>query len=178
VIDYRGLIAKGVLGMCGTDEQDAWGRTKGDIVRDITHVLNSTSLHRGTKMAVLNDACWRWTTICGKYDGCRLWSRKAIDARKRDPRVKLIHEHAVPKKIVIEMLLGLESPEENQVRRICEGLLHGVVITREEDRLLSVKYKTKMPVQFHESGSAGFREPMLRYAECGIEVVQCANRLT
>jgi hypothetical protein len=61
---------------------------------------------------------------------------------------KLRHEHIVPKNVVIQMLLNLQSPTAGQVLEICERYLIGVVVTIEEDAVLSAIYSRKMPEKF------------------------------
>jgi len=33
----------------------------------------------GGKFSVITQICWEWTQYEGKYNGCRLWSNKAIN---------------------------------------------------------------------------------------------------
>lgn len=144
-------------------------RTKDQIVRDVAVVLNSP-LTYGTKCAVLLDVGWVWTEFHGKYEGCPYWSERALEQFEANAKTKLRHEHAVPKSVIIAMLVEIDSPTHDQVRDICERLLIGVVVTREEDNLLNREFKKTMPPEFFDPQSADYHNPWLRYKRCGIPV--------
>jgi len=78
-------------------------RTKIEICTDVAFVLNS-GLHYGTKYALFDNAMWVWTEFEGKYKGCECWSEAALEF-SNDERM-LVHEHAVPKKLLINLLLN------------------------------------------------------------------------
>lgn len=123
-------------------------RTKAELCSDLAFVLNS-NLHYGTKHAVLAEATWVWTEFDGKYDGCEHWSEAAWAFRGQPQN--LIHEHVIPKKLVIERLLKLVSPTASSVQQILESYCKGVVITREEDtRLNRLGLRSKMPSDWDE----------------------------
>jgi hypothetical protein len=82
-------------------------RTKDEICEDIAFVLNS-SLRYGSRFAVLSEAMWVWTEFNGKYDGCEYWSEEA--SKVRDQQKMLVHEHIIPKSIVIHRLEALPKP--------------------------------------------------------------------
>ena len=64
----------------------------------------------------------------------------------------LRHEHAVPKKFVIDRLLGLEKPTEEYVA-MWLNLLLGVVVTQEEATVLNASFKSDMPSEVYDAGS-------------------------
>jgi hypothetical protein len=150
-------------------------RTKDEIVRDVTFVLNSP-LSYGTKWAVLRDVAWVWTEFYGKYKGCPYWTKTALMQHRVNPKADFRHEHAVPKAVVMKMLLDLSAPTPEQVREICERLLVGVVVTREEDNDLNMKYGRSMPAEFFNPASPSYRDPWLRYKRLGIEVVDLTDQ--
>ncbi len=127
-------------------------RTKEDMVKDIAFILNAP-LTYGTKQVVCRQAAWEWTEFDGKYEGCPLWSKKAAERYAANPDTKLIHEHAVPKKVVADLLLSLESPSEALVRTALKKLLIAVVVTPEEDAILNQYFKSSMPPEFHDATS-------------------------
>jgi hypothetical protein len=138
-------------------------RTKDQLCSDIAFVLNS-SLHYGTKYAVLSEAAWVWTEFQGKYEGCEYWSKAALKFRG-DPK-RLVHEHVIPKKIVIKRLLKLSSPTAataSSVRQELDSYCKGAVITREEDASLNrLGFRSKMPSDWDE------KDLWARYKAAGI----------
>lgn len=162
-------------------------RTKEEIARDVAFVLKS-DLHPATKRGVLNSAMWGWTLGARKkYEGCEHKSVRAsayIFAFAEEkanyeksgrmgprPRRSLIHDHAVPRKVVRELLGELDPITPKTVFDCCQKFLHGVTIMPEEDRLLNKNgYRQKMPKEFHDRESAEFGIWWLRYQRCGIEL--------
>lgn len=145
-------------------------RTKQELANDVATVLN-TSLHYGTKYAVLKEVTWVWTESSGKFNGCPYWTDAAIRRFKQErSRKRLRHEHVVPKKVVIDMLFGLKKPTAVSLREILDKYLIGVVVTKEEDDRLNVEYGKSMPEEFGNKKSESFQDPWLRYRKCGIKV--------
>ncbi len=123
-------------------------RTKNELCDDIAFTLNS-SLHYGTKYAVLSEATWVWTEFEGKYDGCQYWSKAALEFRG-NPKM-LVHEHVMPKKLVIELLLKMSSPTTSSVYQLLDSYCKGAVITRAEDAALNrLGLRSKMPPDWDE----------------------------
>lgn len=144
-------------------------RTKEEIVHDVSYILHAP-VTAGTKIAVLTDVCWVWTEFDGKYRGCPHWSKKARVQFEANPKSKLKHEHAVPKRVVMDLLFKLSDPTPATVMDLLSKLLIGVVVTPEEDRLLNREYSSKMPDEFYDSAHRDHHDPWLRYKKCGIEV--------
>lgn len=119
-------------------------RTKDQIATDVAAVLNA-ELTWGTQHAVLADAVWVWSEYDGKLTGCRHWSPAAW--KSRDERTKLMHEHVVPKRIIIERLAELRGhATAATVKRVLSHWCVGVVLLRTEDALLSkAGLRAKMP---------------------------------
>src|SRR5271156_3630567 len=113
-------------------------RTKSELCNDIAFVLNS-SLHYGSKYAVLSDATWVWTEFEGKHVGCEHWSEAAwnIRARLKERPNPLVHEHVIPKGIVIERLLRLPIKTADSVNELMVKYCKGAVITKVEDDCLN-----------------------------------------
>ena len=124
-------------------------RTKNELCSDLAFVLNS-SLHYGTKFAVLNDATWVWTEFEGKYVGCEYWSEAAWEIRSQQKM--LVHEHVIPRNIVIQRLLDLSIATASSVNELLASLCRGAVITKHEDaRLDSLGLRSKMPAGWDET---------------------------
>jgi len=139
-------------------------RTKSELCSDIAFVLNS-SLHYGTKYAVLSDSTWVWTEFEGKFDGCGHWSEAAwnIRARLKERPNPLVHEHVIPKGIVIERLLKLPNKTADSVNELMVKYCKGAVITKDEDaRLNSLGLRSKMPTGWDE------KDVWARYRYAGI----------
>ena len=138
-------------------------RTKEEICQDIAFVLDAP-LHYGTKFAVIADAAWVWTEFHGKYVGCQYWTGLALAVYQRDgKKAKLKHEHVVPRRVVTKMLFALDKPTPEAVREICERFLIGMVVTPEEDKVLSVYFSKDMPPEFYDPSSPDYLDPWLRY---------------
>jgi|CXWL01.1.fsa_nt_gi hypothetical protein len=137
-------------------------RTKSEICADVSAVLKST-LHYGTKFAVLDDVVWVWSEFEGKRDGCRFWSELA---RRAIPSTKLIHEHVVPQNVIIRRLLSLRQPSAASVKRVLNRFCIGVVVTHDEDRKLTrLGLRAKMPNDWDG------KTPWARYSAANIKVV-------
>jgi hypothetical protein len=146
-------------------------RTKDQLLEDVAFVLNSP-LSYGTKYVVCKQATSAWTEHEGKYKGCGQWSKKAFKQYEATASVKgLRHEHAIPKKVVLGALLNLHNPTKANVA-LWFKLLVAVVVTVEEDRLLNSRFKSSVPPEFYDSASPSGLDMLLRYKECGIEVLE------
>ncbi len=134
-------------------------RSKSQICEDLAHVLNTT-VSWGTQHAVIAEALWVWSEFDGKYQGCKNWSEGAWAARLNTKVLR--HDHAVPKKILIEHLTKLiGKATSNSVCEILERLCIGVVITKDEDELLTRQgLRSKLP--------DGKLDPWSRYRRAGI----------
>ena len=143
--------------------------TKEQIAKDAAFVLAAPLAH-GTKHGVLSRVTWVWTEFDGKYFGCPNWTDLAVMQFLHEKSIKgLRHEHVVPKQVVIGMLLELDSPTPGMVYEICERFLIGVVVTKEEDGLLSCDYRKTMPAEFFDPTSDEYHDPWLRHRRCGIK---------
>jgi hypothetical protein len=152
-------------------------RTKEEIVRDLTYVLNAP-VSLGTKIAVINNAAWVWTEFDGKYEGCRYWSALAMMARKADRNFKLIHEHVVPRDVIRKLLLELNPATDLKVSDVCNRFLIGVVVTEAEDSLLNALFSKTMPTEFWDATHPSFQDPWLRYKRFPIIMVTDRDTLS
>ena len=163
-------------------------RSKETIINDVYNVLKS-DLSYGTKFAVIHDVTWVWTEFYGKYVGCPYWSEEALKLYKNKNEIinfsngkYLRHEHIVPRNIVINELLNLKEITKKKVKTILENTLIGVIITKEEDKLL---LKDKMPAKLDGKSLLDYTEKdkWLRYilvdeiSVCRVEWTKDRNRI-
>ena len=147
--------------MAGISPSNPRYRDRATICRDASIVLFS-DLSYGTKYAVVSEITWVWSEFDGKLKGCRYWSERAL-AASGEP---LIHEHVVPKSVIISKLFELSEPSQDAVEHALEKLCIGVVVTREEDlRLNALGLKSSMPSDWCGAN------PWARYELAGVSVV-------
>lgn len=147
--------------MARVSEKHPCYRTREQICEDVARVLRS-SLSYGTKHAVLANAVWVWSEFEGKIKGCSRWSRAA----RSNPTIKgLIHEHVVPKSVLIRMLFDLSNPTTEAVAGILDRFCIGVVVTRDEDkRLTQAGVRRRMPDDWDG------RDVWVRHRLAGIDI--------
>jgi hypothetical protein len=139
-------------------------RSKKRICSDLAAVLSSSTLHLGTKQAVVDQALWVWSEFDGKYAGCPRWSECA---RKSGLNGKgLIHEHVVPRKVVRAKLYAIRKPTAGSVYRVMQYWCIGAVILKSEDERLNDKgLNSKMPDDWDG------HDRLARYKKVGISLV-------
>lgn len=131
-------------------------RTKREICNDVATVLN-IPLHYGTKFAVLSDVTWVWSEYHSKYKGCKICSELAAQIGITGEE-KLIHDHAVPRNLIMEMLFRMKGATPEAVAEVLESYCVGVVITEAEDDLLAAHgLRSKMPANWDGN------DPFARY---------------
>lgn len=148
-------------------------RTREQIAVDLATILNADVTY-GTKWSVIDNALWSWTEFDGKFIGCPRWTLMAISryvefGGKRGWKKHLRHEHVVPRSIVSQLLLALPEHAPTSVFELFSQLVVGCIVDRDEDMLLN-RYRSSMPAEFDDPGSSGYRNPWLRYEQCGIAV--------
>lgn len=141
------------------------------MAEDLSIALQSR-MSRPGKMSVAISVCWGWTGIDGKYEGCPYWTPRAIAEFDNGHLRGLRHEHAVPRRVFCQIAMDIDNPSPERVFSLCESLLFGVVVTGDEDRLLSQGLRQRMPPEFDDPGSPSFRDPWLRYKLKRIPVVR------
>ena len=121
--------------------------TKQDLASDVVVALKS-DLTKRSKIALLNDICWAWSQFSGKIDGCRYWTPAAHSCQSNKKQLR--HEHLVPRKVLIRRMHSLENPDVETVYAILDSMCVGVVVTVEEDRILSqAGLRSKMPDEWN-----------------------------
>lgn len=153
-------------------------RTIEELLNDSVAILTSTMTHQGKYLA-LDDICWQWTQLDGKYEGCKHWSIKAIESlNKLNSKGELFkysdffrHEHVVPKKVFIEKLLKLKIINEKIIEDLLNNYLTSAVVTILEERTLDKSgYRQSMPKEFLEINNKDYNNKWLRYKCLNIEV--------
>ncbi|MED1565333.1 hypothetical protein [Bacillus paramycoides] len=160
-------------------------RTQDEMVNDVFKVL-STNLSDKAKKDVIYAIFSDWTELHGKLEGCKFWSRQAMDKyrelKKMDSNYKpngkdFIHEHAIPKTYLLEALLDKYEPTLEYVEALLFNGLNGVVITVEENKTLESKayrLRQRMPDAFYQpDGDPLYCNPWARYIRTGIELYFC-----
>lgn len=142
-------------------------RDKDLICQDLAIILNDERLTYCAKFAVIDQAIWIWSEFEGKYQGCKLWSVRALRGLEVDS--PLIHEHPVPRKEIRKRLFSLKSPSPQSVRKVMDQLCLGVVVTKSEDiALTKAGLNAKMPDTWDG------KDVFARYKVVGIEVREIA----
>ena len=149
--------------MARISERNTRYRTRVEICRDVSLVLQDQRLHVGTKYAVVDQVLWVWSEFDGKHVGCKYWSVAAKATGSR--RDGLIHEHLVPRAVVREKIFGLRNPTQQAVRRTLQTWCVGVVVTKTEDeRLNKAGLRSSMPKDWDK------RDKWARYKAVGIAI--------
>jgi len=136
-------------------------RDKPTICRDVAVILRA-DLSYGTKYSVVSEVTWVWSEFNGKLEGCRYWSEAALAASG----APLIHEHVVPKSVIISRLFALSEPTPDAVKDVLEQLCIGVVVTKHENLPRNaLGLRSVMPADWCGAN------PWARYEAAGITVV-------
>lgn len=146
-------------------------RTKLQMAEDIA-IAMASSMSMPGKLSVLNSACWNWTGLDGKYEGCPYWTPAALEAFAVAGARGLRHEHAVPRRVFHRLVFALQHPTAEATFELCDRMLLGVVVTLDEDRVLNAGLRQRMPPEFDDPSSPEFRDPWLRYKRKRIAVVR------
>ena len=149
--------------MARISERNARYRTRDEICRDVSLILQDERLHVGTKYAVVDQVLWVWSEFDGKHVGCRYWSvaAKATESRREG----LIHEHLVPREVVRQKIFGLRNPTQEAVRRTLKTWCVGVVVTKTEDeKLNNLGLRSSMPLDWNR------RDKWARYKAAEIAI--------
>ena len=101
-------------------------------------------------------------------DGCRWWT-KAAQASRTAPR-QLRHEHVVPRRVIIESLLALDSATYDIVRERLERWCIAAVVSKEEDqRLCAAGLNHRMPIDWDGT------DVWARYRVAGIQAIDTTD---
>jgi hypothetical protein len=115
------------------------------------------------------DVVWIWSEFEGKYEGCRYWSEGALEARRTNKPI--VHEHLVPKRVIIDLLMSIRNPTAGAIRDLLDRFCVGVVVSQEEDRKLnSCRLRSTMP-----QGWTVNDDPWARHIRAGIKSKQMAS---
>lgn len=147
------------------------------LIEDLKKVLN-LDIHYGTKYAVLFEILWIWTEFDGKYLGNPYWSETALKTYFDRKNVTdftygkfLRHDHAVPRKIILDHLLDTKEINEEYIRNVFEKALVGVILTKSEDADI-LKDKMPPPVDTKSIKDYSDTDKWARYKDLGIKIYQ------
>lgn len=169
--------------MAGRPRSSPIHRDKLTICEDLAIILGPgcAALSEGAKYAVIDQALALWSAYEGKHEGCRYWTKEAIFARREHLRYdgsglkipsehQLIHEHIVPRNIIRDVLLELQSPSALDVNELLEQYCVGAVITKLQDaRLTEMGLRSSMPRGWR------FGNIWARYIATGFEIFDRTN---
>lgn len=83
----------------------------------------------------------------------------------------LRHEHAIPRRVLIARLLQLSSPSPLEIEGLLSGFCVGVVVTRDEDRMISAHgLRQRMPLKWNG------KDIWARYRIAGITPIDTSRR--
>ncbi|MFW6027056.1 MAG: hypothetical protein ACOCRX_12035 [Candidatus Woesearchaeota archaeon] len=145
---------------------------KNKLVEDLLEVLKSNNIHKRMKKNNANYAIYNWTEYNGKYEGVPFWSLKALEYYNKTKNGRLVHEHIIPRNIVISELIRLESINKDNILDILKKSCIAAVITKEEDKYINeVRSNNKslrsiMPIEYHKEIKGKekyYKEPWARY---------------
>ena len=123
---------------------------KEEIAKDLEVILDA-KISPKMKARVCNLVTWAWAELPGKKSKANYWSRRALEDQSK-LGIKLVFEHVVPRKIVIERLLGLESATKEEITKVLNKFCFGCVITKDEDiRLNRAGWREKMPPDWEKN---------------------------
>lgn len=152
-------------------ETDRKFRTEDEMISDSMFIINAP-IKYGTKFAVLDDICWKWTEFNGKYKGCQYWSKQALkeleNLNKNNKKFKygdyFRHEHIVPRAVFINKIFETTNLNKIILKELFNKFMIGVVVTIKEDKALdSAGYRQKMPKEFNDHNSQEYNNEWLRY---------------
>lgn len=126
-------------------------------------------LSYGTKFCVVSEIIWVWSEFNGKHKGCKYWSEEALRVWSvQKPSVKeLVHEHLVPRKVLIHKLFNEVEHEQNKIYEFLDKFCIGIVVTKAEDKALNnAKLNSKMPDDWDN------KDPWARYTAINLRVVE------
>lgn len=153
-------------------------RDRDEMIQDLFYLFNCKDISDGSRMALINNILFEWTEYHGKFVGCKLWSRSALELWSINRSDKgLRHEHIVPRNIVREILIGKYyegNLNPDIIRKIFLKYLIGVVVTKKQDELLTdLGYKQIMPDEFYIKGNPSYQDEWLRYRIIGHDIEVC-----
>lgn len=121
-------------------------RSKEELCKDLSIILNNDKITYGTKMAVIDNMFWVWSEFHGKIKGCKYWSIEAVKAYQKNKKAKLIHEHIVPRKILREKIFDIDKVTPESIKKLFDTYNIGVIVTKAEDDYLNrLGLRSKMP---------------------------------
>lgn len=154
-------------------------RNKERLATTISNIYSVDSNQKYINEAILDRLLWVATENNDvgrkiKYIGQPYWSTGAIkqlEVNKRNSKYynyNLRHEHAVPKKLIRELILKGDKSQLS-IFAILDKFAHSVIVSKDEDQLLN-KYglRSKMPKQLEDSYD--FSNIFSRYIEVGIDI--------
>jgi len=150
-------------------------RINNDIAK-MFHIIKQQKLQSQIEKRLFNLLIWCYTECSdntswsrNKHYGQRYWSKKALELFIKNKGkvlgIGLIHEHAVPKSLLINEIINYKS--ELKIKRLLNLFCKAVIVTKDEDRKLNKLFKSKMPFKEWTRSEFWFS----RYTQSGIEIL-------
>ena len=156
---------------------------KSTIAKALGHILSSDDVSMNIKMYMIDKLLMRTTerendeSKNNKYYGQPYWTKKALEQiinqnnNMSIDKLKFIHEHCIPKKLIRNVILTLEKKDYKSIMHILENLAYAVVATEDDDRVLRKKgLNAKMPINHKLEINNTISNIFARYREAKIEI--------
>ena len=89
-------------------------------------------------------------------------SKNAIIAENNSEKTEV--EHAVPLKVIVDLLLNLNSPNNSKIENLLKSLYRVCIVSKKEHkRLTEANLRSEMPIDWNG------KDPYARYKKVGIE---------
>jgi hypothetical protein len=135
-------------------ERNKKRRSIQQMAKDIAFILNCEELSYAAKHDVIHGVTWQWTQRDGLHRGNKIWSSEAIEdyqihhtkTKQGDLGKYYREEHIVPRKIIIDYLLNLQTPVSwSIIFEYLQKYLKSIVLTLIENKEINRLYKSSMP---------------------------------
>lgn len=134
-----------------------------------SRLLEHLSMFKETKEGLrifkelLSTMLWKFSEADGAKHGNKRWTSDAIECFAKDMLTKnLIHEHTIPRRVLIEELMSLKSTSPSLIHDFLSRYCFATVVTKDEDELLrKAGLNSKMPIGWTFSNG----DVMARYVE-------------
>jgi hypothetical protein len=137
-------------------------RTKHQMAIDVAIAVNSEMSYGGV-YTVIDKVLWAWSGFEGKLEGCPRWTPEAREDFARLGKSSVIHEHVVPRKVLIQTIMEMKNPSPAGVYDKLDTFCIAVVITKAQDVYLNqCGLRQTMPSGWDK------KDPWARYSTAGL----------
>lgn len=145
-----------------------------EIVKDLRFILNNREqLSERSCRKILDNLIWSWTEVDGKIRGCVYRSVDAINKYRDNDwllkGLKFQHEHAIPRKILVEWLNKFEATTLDELRNFLEVCVIGVVVSNDDHIIL---HEADRKIDWAWDQGISFEKTFSRYKLAGIDIAK------